>query len=76
MNLPGFRFHALFGRDKGRYAVMARVCAVAQINGVGPLDPPRATKTDGALGNLFIGGDDIKDVQEAAGGLFVVAMRP
>ena len=23
MNLPGFRFHALVGRDKGRYAVNA-----------------------------------------------------
>ena len=23
MNLPGFRFHALIGRDKGRYAVSA-----------------------------------------------------
>jgi proteic killer suppression protein len=23
MNLPGFRFHALVGRDKGRYAVSA-----------------------------------------------------
>jgi proteic killer suppression protein len=23
MNLPGFRFHALVGRDKGRYAVDA-----------------------------------------------------
>ena len=23
MNLPGFRFHALTGRDKGRYAVNA-----------------------------------------------------
>jgi proteic killer suppression protein len=23
MNLPGFRFHALSGRDKGRYAVDA-----------------------------------------------------
>jgi len=23
MNLPGFRFHALAGRDKGRYAVSA-----------------------------------------------------
>ena len=23
MNLPGFRFHALIGRDKGRYAVNA-----------------------------------------------------
>jgi toxin HigB-1 len=23
MNLPGFRFHALVGRDKGRYAVTA-----------------------------------------------------
>jgi toxin HigB-1 len=23
MNLPGFRFHALVGRDRGRYAVSA-----------------------------------------------------
>jgi proteic killer suppression protein len=23
VNLPGFRFHALVGRDKGRYAVNA-----------------------------------------------------
>jgi proteic killer suppression protein len=23
MNLPGFRFHALVGRDRGRYAVNA-----------------------------------------------------
>ena len=25
MNLPGFRFHALVGRDKGRFAVNASV---------------------------------------------------
>ena len=39
MNLPGFRFHALVGRDKGRYAVNAathfpdRVKAAASIYG-------------------------------------------